>query len=186
MNSTDVEQIDTLVEQARAGDAAAMSELVRQIQPLVMRRCAKLLPFRADAEEAAQDALISITSKLETFDPTRGTFLGWSTVIASNSARSTYRSLKRRSGEQTSERTPEHIDPRRTSVIAGSRIDVLEALESLETSHPAIVEAFVLRDIGSLSYNEIAELTDTPLGTVKARIHEARAFMRTKLIEHLS
>jgi RNA polymerase sigma-70 factor (ECF subfamily) len=47
--------------------------------------------------------------------------------------------------------------------------------------HPETAEAFVLRDIGSLPYEEIAELTHTPLGTVKARIHTARGFVRGKL-----
>jgi RNA polymerase sigma factor (sigma-70 family) len=179
------DDIDVVVGQAQAGDASAMSELLRVVQPMVMRRCQRLLPHRSDAEEAAQDALVNIATKLDSYDIARGNFLGWATVVASNSARSTYRSLKRRSREQSSETAPEHIDPMRTSVIAGSRIDVLEALEALEESHPVVVEAFVLRDIGTLSYAEIAALMDIPLGTVKARIHEARAFMRARLIDQL-
>ena len=96
-----------------------------------MRRCARFLPCREDAEEAAQDALIAIATKLSSFSGT-GSFIGWVTVVASNSARSTYRSLKRRGGEQAVEHLPENFDPRTTSVIAGSRIDLMEALEQLE------------------------------------------------------
>ncbi len=47
--------------------------------------------------------------------------------------------------------------------------------------HPAVVEAFVLRDLGALPYDEIATLTDAPLGTVKDRIHQARRFVRERL-----
>jgi RNA polymerase sigma-70 factor (ECF subfamily) len=66
-------------------------------------------------------------------------------------------------------------------VIAGSRIDLLEALEALERSKPQLVSPFVLRDLGGLSYNEIAEQLNTPLGTIKARIHEARGLMAARL-----
>ena len=185
MNSTTAEEIAELVTRAQGGDRDAMGDLLRTIEPLVLRRCLKLLPFRSDAEEAAQDALVNIATKLHTYDSAKGVFAGWTTVVASNSARSTYRSLKRRAGDLSQEVVAEQVDPARTSVIAGSRIDVLEALDALEQAHPALVESFVLRDIGGLAYDEIASLTDTPLGSIKAQIHHARAFMRTQLIEKL-
>lgn len=179
------DELAGLVIRAQAGDQNAMDALLREIGPLVLRRCVRLLPYRADAEEAAQDALVNIATKLHTYDPAKGVFLGWVTVVASNSARSTYRSLTRRAGDRSQEVVPEQIDPARTSVIAGSRVDMLEALDALESSHPALLETFVLRDLGGLTYGEIASLTGTPLGSVKARIHHARAFMRTQLIETL-
>jgi RNA polymerase sigma-70 factor (ECF subfamily) len=76
---------------------------------------------------------------------------------------------------------PDAPDPRTTSVIAGTRLDLLDALDELEQSHPVLVESFVLRDLGEMSYTEIAELTDTKLGTVKDRIHQARKFMVPRL-----
>jgi RNA polymerase sigma-70 factor (ECF subfamily) len=76
---------------------------------------------------------------------------------------------------------PDSPDPRTTSVIAGTRLDLLDALDELEQSHPALVESFILRDLGELSYKEIAELTDTRMGTVKDRIHQARKFMEPRL-----
>ncbi|MHA6757643.1 sigma factor-like helix-turn-helix DNA-binding protein [Streptacidiphilus sp. PAMC 29251] len=57
----------------------------------------------------------------------------------------------------------------------------MESLTALEGRHPALVESFVLRDLGDLTYIQIAEITGAPLGTVKDRIHQARRFMR----EHL-
>ncbi len=169
-----------LVEGARSGDAWAMEALLAQIRPQVVRRCARLLPHTLDAEEAAQDALLSIATHLKDYSGS-GSFMGWVTVIASNQARQTYRTLKRRFAERSVDVFPVEPDPRTTSVIAGSRIDLLDAIEALEVAHPETAEAFVLRDIGSLAYEEIAELTQTPLGTVKARIHTARGFIRGKL-----
>ncbi len=169
-----------LVERAQAGDAWAMEELLALIRPLVLRRCARLLPHTLDAEEAAQDALLSIATHLEDYSG-EGSFMGWVTVIASNSARQTYRTLKRRFAERSVGELPAAADPRTTSVIAGSRLDLLDAIEALELVHPETADAFVLRDIAALPYDEIAVLTDTPLGTVKARIHTARKFVRGKL-----
>ena len=172
-----------LIARARAGDAAAMEELLAAIRPRVVRRCARLLPHTLDAEEAAQDALLSIATHLRDYSA-KGSFMGWVTVIASNSARQTYRTLKRRFAERSVDELPVSPDPRTTSVIAGSRIDLLDAIEALEQTHPAAAEAFVLRDVGALPYDEIAALTHTPLGTVKARIHTARGFVRERLGVH--
>jgi len=178
----DEAELRALAAQAVDGDSAAMDEILRRVQPLVMRRSARMLPCLQDAEEASQDALTSIARKIGSYSGT-GSFTGWVAVIATNSARQTYRTLKRRSAEMATEILPEAYDPRTTSVIAGSRIDLLEALESMEKTNPALVEAFVLRDLGTLPYNEIAEQLGVPLGTVKARIHDARAVMRGHLAE---
>jgi len=173
-------ELDELVRAAQAGDPGALDDLLVRIRPRVLQRCARLLPHHQDAEEAAQDALLLISTKLDTYTG-RGSFLGWVTVVTSNSARATYRSLKRRSETTGAVAVPESADPRTTSVIAGTRLDLLESLNELERRHPALLEPFVLRDLGSLPYEEIAEITDAPLGTVKDRIHQARKFMRERL-----
>lgn len=175
-------ELRELAAAAAAGDSASLDELLRRVYPLVMKRTARFLPCLQDAEEACQDAMTSIARNIGSYAGT-GSFSGWVTVIASNSARQTYRALKRRSAEQSTEELPESHDPRTTSVIAGSRIDLLEAIEKMEQSNPTLVEAFVLRDIGTLPYDEIAEQLGVPLGTVKARIHDARTVMRRHLIE---
>jgi RNA polymerase sigma-70 factor (ECF subfamily) len=169
-----------LVSRARAGEPHAMDDLLAAARPLVLRRCAKFLPYRDDAEEAAQEALLTVATRLDDFGG-RGSFAGWVTVIASNQALQTYRSMKKRFGDVGSEAAGDRPDPRTTSVIAGTRLDLLDALEQLQLDHPASVEAFVLRDLGALPYDEIAQLTGAPVGTVKARIHTARAYVREKL-----
>ncbi|MCW2831926.1 MAG: sigma subunit sigma24 [Aeromicrobium sp.] len=180
MDAGSVDSWDELVARARSGDPHAMDDLLSAARPLVVRRCAKFLPYRDDAEEAAQEALLSIATKLDEFTG-HGSFAGWVTVIASNQALQTYRSMKRRFNDTSADLDGDRPDPRTTSVIAGTRLDLLDALEQLGREHPAAVEAFVLRDLGALPYDEIAVLTQAPLGTVKARIHTAREFVREKL-----
>jgi RNA polymerase sigma-70 factor, ECF subfamily len=174
------DRLEALATRAAAGDTEAINELLALIEPRVMRLCSRMLPCKQDAEEACQDALLRVATKIDTF---RGgsKFTTWLYTVAGNSARSTYRSLKRRSVEQPVDEMPTHADPRTTSVIAGSRIDLLEALETMEASRPELVEPLVLRDIAQLEYADIARQLDQPLGTVKSRIHHARQYLRPLL-----
>jgi RNA polymerase sigma-70 factor, ECF subfamily len=179
-----VGDLDTLALRAADGDQEALNELLVEIQPRVRRICGRMLLYPQDAEEACQDALMLVATRIHTFAG-RAKFTTWLHAVASNSARSTYRSLKRRAAELPSEELPRGADPRTTSVIAGSRLDLLDALEVLAASHPLLVEALVLRDIQELDYAEIALLMDLPLGTVKSRIHQARKTVQPLLIEKL-
>jgi len=174
------EELEDLAVRASHGDEPALTEILQLVRPQVQRRVAKFLPHREDAEEAVQDTLMAVATKIHTFKGS-GTFAGWLTVVATNCARQTYRSLKRRSVEQSAEVLPEAVDPRTTSVIAGSRLDLLEALEALESNHPQLVQPLVLRDLGAMSYAEIAAELAVPLGTVKARIHQARKEVAERL-----
>lgn len=172
--------LDRLAARAASGDTAALPELLRAIEPRVKRITHRMLLHPEDAEEAAQDALFSVARKIATFDG-RSRFTTWLHAVASNSARSTYRSLKRRSAERPTDELSVAVDPRTTSVIAGSRLDLLEALETLGRSNPELVDPLVLRDVNQLDYDEIARLLARPLGTVKSQIHRARTFVRPLL-----
>jgi RNA polymerase sigma-70 factor, ECF subfamily len=172
--------LDDLAARAAAGDQEALNTLLVEIQPRVRRICGRMLLYPEDAEEAAQDALLLVSTRIHTFAG-RSRFTTWLHAVASNSARSTYRSLKRRFSEFPTDEMPTAADPRTTSVIAGSRLDFLEALEILGVDHPALVEPLLLRDIQELEYADIATLLDIPVGTVKSRIHSARQIVQPLL-----
>ena len=172
--------LDSIAEHARAGDQTALAELLAAIQPRVLGLCSRMLPCRQDAEEACQDALLNVATKLQTFDG-RSRVTTWVYAVAANSARQTYRSLRRRAAESSVGALPPAVDPRTTSVIAGSTIDLLEALDRLEAEHPDWVAPLVLRDIAEREYADIAATLRIPLGTLKSRIHQARLFVRPLL-----
>lgn len=176
----DPDVLDALALRAGAGDRDALEDLLALVRPRVQRICGRILLFPEDAEEAAQDALMLVATKIGSYEG-RSRFTTWLHVVASNSARSTYRSLKRRAAERATAELPAAADPRTTSVIAGSRLDLLEALEVVGRDHPEYVEPLVLRDVQELDYAEIARVLDLPLGTVKARIHHARKAVRPLL-----
>ncbi|WP_369220999.1 RNA polymerase sigma factor [Streptomyces sp. R39] len=169
---------EDLARRAAAGDQVALNQLLSEVWPDVVRRCGRFLPCREDAEEAAQDVLLQISRKISMFEG-RSRFSTWLYTVVANCARQKYRDLKRRAAEQPAAIEPaEHVDPRTTSVIAGSRIDLLEALDRLEREHPQLVAPLVYRDICQLDYAEVAERVGIPLGTLKSRLHEARKQVR--------
>jgi RNA polymerase sigma factor (sigma-70 family) len=178
MDDLDIEQLAT---RAAAGDTGARDALLARIAPQVMRQCQRILPCREDAEEACQDTLLQVALKLSTFDG-RARFSTWLYAVTANCARQTYRSLKRRASEQATPQLPvDAPDPRTTSVIAGSRLDLLDALEQLEAHRAELVVPLVLRDLCQLSYEEIAGHLNIPSGTLKSRIHDARRHVRATL-----
>jgi RNA polymerase sigma factor (sigma-70 family) len=170
--------VEELVESAARGDPTALDALLVAVRPEVLRLCARLLPSREDAEEACQDALLALARGITRFEG-RSSFHTWLYQLTANRARSTYRALRRRwMVEAGGVPLPDPPDPRRTSVVAGTRLDLLDALDSVR---PELAEAVTLRDILGLSYREIAALLDLPEGTVKSRIHVARQQLRQRL-----
>jgi RNA polymerase sigma factor (sigma-70 family) len=174
------EDLEQLATRAASGDAAALDAVLRAIQPDVLRQCTRFLPNRHDAEEACQDALLQVARNITRFEG-RSKFSTWLHVVVSNCARQTYRSLKRRAAERASDELLERPDPRTTSVIAGSRIDLLDALDKLEQTKPDLVAPVVLRDLAHLTYAEIAEQLGEPVGTVKSRVHDGRKLLQRSL-----
>ena len=175
------DRLEALAHQAAAGDRAALEDLLAAIRPQVLRRCAGFLPCIEDAEEACQDVLWQVARTIGRFEG-RSLFSTWLYVVVANSARQTYRALRRRAREEAYGVQPaDRPDPRTTSVIAGSRLDFLDAIERLEARHPDLVAPLVLRDVCRLDYREIAAHLGMPESTVKSRIHQARLVVRRHL-----
>ncbi|RQX05761.1 RNA polymerase sigma factor [Micromonospora inaquosa] len=174
----DADDIDALARSATHGDPAALTALLVAVRPEVLRLCARFLPNREDAEESCQDTLLAVADGITRFEG-RSSFRTWLHRLAANRARSTYRTLRRRWRlEAGGVPLPDQADPRRTSVVAGTRLDLLDAFDAV---HPDLAEVVALRDVLGLSYPEIAALLDVPLGTVKSRLHLARRQVRQRL-----
>lgn len=173
------DDIDDLARRAQEGDRDALETLLGVIRPRALNVCRGVLPYTPDAEDACQEALLNIATKIGTWGH-NGRFTTWMHVVALNSARTTYRRMKNLA--VPSDVLPlEKPDPRTTSVIAGTRLDLLEAMETIERDHPQYVEPLLLRDVYGMSYDEIAEQVGAPLGTIKAQIHHGRKLARPLL-----
>ncbi len=183
IDATTPDEIDDLARRAQTGDREALEAVLGAIGQRTLNVCRGVLPHTPDAEDACQEALLNIATKIGSWGG-RGRFTTWTHVVAMNSARTTYRRMK---SQATATDPLEHSaltekpDPRTTSVIAGTRLDLLEAMETIERDHPKYVEPLLLRDVYGLPYDEIAELMGAPLGTVKAQIHHGRKLARPLL-----
>lgn len=172
----DFEEIELTGRKAAGGDRVALDQLLIGVRPLILGRCRKFLPNPLDAEEAAQDALLAIARRIESFEG-RSKFTTWMYQLTTNAAIDCYRKLKRR--RSVLETPPDLAAGGSTpSVIAGARIDLLEAAEHLDAR---LVEPVFMRDLCELEYSDIAELLNVPVGTVKSRIHDGRTRLRHAL-----
>ena len=171
------EQREELARRAATGDARALDDLLAAIRPEVLRHCGRVLPHPMDAEEACQDTLLAVARRIGSFEG-RSRFSTWLYQVTANASLDTYRRLKRRAARMSRDELPELTDANRTSVIAGTHIDLLDAMEQVDDR---VGEPVMLRDLLGMDYAEIAELLDVPVGTVKSRIHEGRASLQRLL-----
>lgn len=174
--------IDALARRAQQGDEEAFESLLGQVRPRVLSVCRGVLPHLPDAEDASQEALLAIAERIGTWNGA-SRFTTWAHAVALNAARSTYRRMRRQAvaADPQAVAALQRSDPRTTSVIAGTRLDLLDAVESMEQKHPQYVEPLLLRDVYGMAYGEIASLLGLPVGTVKAQVHRARQFARPLL-----
>ncbi len=162
-----------LVEQARKGDLNSFEQLVERHRDVVYRVAARIVG-PDEASDISQDAFLRAFNRLDQLDDT-ASFRSWLLQITHNAALST-----------VARRRPEPVDPATVAVeedphrvitpaIALERSERVHRLEDkirlLRIEHRAVL---VLRDVEGLSYEEVGEATETPLGSVKGRLHRAR------------
>ena len=170
-----------LVARVQKGDRGAFDLLVRKYQHKIVKLVARYVYDRAEVEDVAQEAFIKAYRAIGGF---RGesAFYTWLYRIAINTAKNHLAAHGRQipgsdmdpedaelvegGGVLRETTTPEHM--MLTNEIADTVHAAIEALpEDLRT-------AIVLREIEGLSYEEIAEVMECPIGTVRSRIFRAR------------
>jgi RNA polymerase sigma factor (sigma-70 family) len=157
-------------------------DIVRDHSARVYRLAYRLTGDKHDAEDLTQEVFIRVFRSLSTYAP--GTFEGWLHRITTNLFLDGVRRKQRiridAIGDE-SERHPatgELHNPERRFEHANLDLDVQRALGDLSPEYRAAV---VLCDIEGLSYEEIAVTLGIKLGTVRSRIHRARAQLRRSL-----
>jgi len=171
-----------LVAAAQAGDRAALDALLRRHYDRVHAVCRRIAGSSRDADDAAQEAMISIVRGLPRFDG-RAQFSTWAYRIATNAALDELRRRRRRPALAVVDddaRPTEVVDPlaERTVEASADRLSLDAALAALPEDFRVAV---VLRDVGDLDYAEIAEALGVPVGTVKSRIARGRSQLAAAL-----
>jgi RNA polymerase sigma-70 factor (ECF subfamily) len=184
-----------IVARARTGEEAAYRELVRRYERPVFSLIYRMVRNRELAEDLAQDTFVKVLNALGSYRP-EFKFSSWVFKIANNVA---IDQLRRRELDTLSlegsphATTPEAIEA--TTLELGARGEsALDEVASRELGseieraiarlRPEYRSCILLRHVEDRSYEEIAEILDLPLGTVKTYIHRARHELRA-MLEHL-
>jgi len=176
---------ELLVDRARRGDRPALEELFRRHWGVAHRVAYRLLGHEQDAQDATQECMIKALAHLGDFDGRSG-FRTWLLRIVTNAAFDAGRKRKRRPtlGLGSADGDAPGFEPATEDDPAHHlrRQDLRKSLDdALARISPKQRQTFVLFAEAGLSYEEIAQVQDVPIGTVMSRIYYAR----TKLQSHL-
>lgn len=171
-----------LVRSIAGGDQRALSALWERAHRLVFTLMIRITNDRATAEELTVDVFHDVWRRASTFDPAGGSVVGW--IL--NQARS--RAIDRLRFEQRKKRVsrdgdalpgaPPAPDPGETLRDGEQGWIVRSALEVLTAAERQSIE---MAFFGELTYREVAERLDEPLGTIKTRIRSGLAKLRETL-----
>jgi len=180
-----------LVERLKRRDEAAFNVFMRTYKDRVFSLVLRMLNHRAEAEDLTQEIFITVFRTIDSFrgDARLGT---WLYRVAINHCKNRVKSLDRRARKKSTEidDAPEVEVSRGGPVTA--RVDrpdeATEGVELQDKIHAALAaldddhrELIILRDVEGLAYEEIVQITGLPDGTVKSRLHRARAALRDAL-----
>lgn len=170
-----------LIRSAQSGDRDALITLLREIETHVYRTAYYILGNEQDAMDAAQEALIRIYTKINSYEE-KAMFKTWVQRIVTNICIDKFRRTK----------ATVSIDEHNMVFSAESNVedeimsayiakDIQDAIEKLPDHHRAVI---VLRYLQDFSYNEIADSLDLPLNTVKSYLFRARQQLQSLLQEY--
>jgi len=185
------------VERLQRHDERAFNELVEAYSPRVYRLVARMLGRREDAEDMTQEVFVQVFKGIGQFrgDSKLGT---WIYRVAINLCKNRSKYLSRRHDDKqdafdaVADHEPLHQAKGVTSgqinrpdqMVEGMQIEAIMR-RCIAELDPDFREALILRDVENLSYEEIIEITGVAEGTVKSRIHRARALLKQRVSEAL-
>jgi len=194
MNTATATKEAALIARVLAGERELFHELIRPYERLVYVTIFAILKNETEAEDGAQEAMISAFRNLKSF---RGEakFSTWLVTIAMNEARKRLRRAKTAAENSLNEPLEESEGDFTPAVLTDWREIPLEALERKELKEKlreavALLpekyrEVFVLRDIEELNQEETASALGINTTLVKVRLHRARMMLQKLLVPYL-
>jgi RNA polymerase sigma factor (sigma-70 family) len=178
-----------LIAAAQAGDVHAFNRLVRSYQRLAYNLAYRVLGNADNAADATQDAFVSAFRAIGQFRG--GSFKAWVLRIVTNECYDQLRRKQRRPEESLDDLSvePDHsatfMDTQELPEDHALRRELGAAIQTELMKLPADQRmVVVLSDIQGYSYEEIAEITQSALGTIKSRLNRGRGKLRDLLLAH--
>jgi len=184
---------DGLVRRAQRGDLAAYDELVRRYQERIYATIYHMTSNHEDANDLAQEAFIKAHLAIKSFKG-GSSFYTWVYRIAVNKTINFLKQRKNRSAmslndlDFNAENDPDLValisekTPRRDAALAELQKKLNEAMQKLSDQHRLVV---TLHDVQGLAHEEIAEIMECNVGTVRSRLFYARQQLQGYLMDYL-
>jgi RNA polymerase sigma-70 factor, ECF subfamily len=171
-----------LVSRLIAGDAAALRELYQRHGRALLRFSVAMCRSQTSAEDLVHDTFVAFLREPSLFDPAQGTVLGYLCGVLRHQISRHFRQQKRwvsmnpddDSNAPADERPGPDDEIARSEVTAAFRRAMLE----LPLPHREII---ALCDLEELPYATVAQILHCPIGTVRSRLHRARALLTIRL-----
>lgn len=177
-----------LAELARIGDRNAFAELVELYKDKIYHLAYRMLNNKQEAEDVVQETFLRVYMNLHKYDE-KLKFSTWIFRIGTNLCIDRLRKRKQTysldadvtdgEGNDYYSLLPGHEDtPEKQVIVSETQQQIKDAIESLPEKYKTIV---ILRYLQDLSLQEISEVLDMPVTTIKTRVHRGREFLRKKL-----
>ena len=183
------ESDDDLLLHIQSGDEQAFMALYERRQAALYRFVLHMSGSAPLAEDVTQEVFLALLREECGYDPERGTLSGYLFGIA---RKLVLRHLERGRGDVALEVDSEESAPRQLAVMDDPLVDLTrrEGIESLRRAVQALPrryrEVVVLCDLEELDYADAAIALSCPIGTVRSRLHRARALLLEKLTQEKS
>jgi len=163
---------ETVIRSFQAGDRDALKLLVQNHEVAAQSHAMVILRNREDALDAVQDAFLDVYRGLDRFDVARP-FLPWFYTILRNRC---YKLLSKRK-----KNTTKSLDAMDVAILEVHDAETNAVESALATLSPQDREVLTLKHLDGLTYKELAERMEIPIGTVMSRLYDARRRLREKL-----
>lgn len=180
-----------LIQKAKQGDMLAFEELILKHEKIVYNVALRMMNHSEDAKDISQEVFLKAYKNIGNFDE-RSQFSTWLYRITHNTCIDEMRKrkgkqsysleeeLENEDGSMQRQIADESDTPEESLLREEQKSEILQALDQLSEEHKAAV---VLRDVKGLSYEEISEILELSLGTVKSRISRARNQLKTEILK---
>ena len=166
-----------LVRESLSGNQRAFEVLVRKYEKPIFNLALRMLKDRDDAADVAQSVFVKAYQKLDSFDETHE-FFSWIYRIAINESINFKKRTKRLDEYEsgvTAALKPTQEEAHGAEVL---RDEVIDAIEMLTMDYQIVI---VLRHFHDFSYEEMAEVLECPVSTVKSRLYTALDLLKAEL-----
>ncbi|MCX5069617.1 sigma-70 family RNA polymerase sigma factor [Micromonospora lupini] len=170
--------VDDLASQFRSGDEVALREAYDRYGRAVLHLATSMLANRADAEDVTQATFVAAWLGRDTFDPAKGSLIGWLLGIGRRKVIDRMRATARETRVvETVRQLPEQVQTAPDPDRVVDRLVIADELARLPDDQRRMLELAFYDD---LTHQQIAAVTGVPLGTVKSHIRRGMASLKRR------